>query len=130
MLRVGGRLTYYGEQEGEGTTLDAVDRGVFNTGAEVSTKTSRLWRGASSRFLDATGLRHILEPSVNYVYVPTRRPRPTNCRQFDYELDSFRLIPVHFPEYNSIDSINSQNAIRFGLRNACRPSGGTGSRTW
>jgi lipopolysaccharide assembly outer membrane protein LptD (OstA) len=115
--RVGGRLTYYGEQEGDGTTLEAEDRAVFNTGAEVSTKTSRLWRGAHSRLLEVRGLRHILEPSVNYVYVPNPSAAPDELPQFDYELDSFRLLPIEFPENTSIDSIDSQNAIRFGLRN-------------
>ncbi len=27
------------------------------------------------------------------------------------------LLPVNFPDYNSIDSIDSQNVVRFGLRN-------------
>ena len=37
--------------------------------------------------------------------------------QFDYELPSLRLLPIEYPEYNSIDSIDSQNVLRFGLRN-------------
>lgn len=115
--RVGGRFTYYGEQEGDGTSLEAEDRWVFNTGAEFSTKASRIWPGVSSRLLDVRGIRHIIEPSLNYVYVPDPSVEPARLPQFDYEMDSFRLLPVDFPEYNSIDSINTQNAIRFGLRN-------------
>jgi LPS-assembly protein len=37
--------------------------------------------------------------------------------QFDYELPSLRLLPIDFPDYNSIDSIDSQNVIRLGLHN-------------
>lgn len=115
--RAGGRFTWYGEQEGEGTTLESEDRWVFNTGAEVSTKASRLWRGVENRLLDVRGLRHIIEPSVNYVFVPDPSAEPSRLPQFDYEMNSFRLLPVDYPDYNAIDAINSQNAIRFGLRN-------------
>ncbi len=115
--RAGGRFTWYSEQEGEGTVLDSEHRWVFNTGAEVSTKASRLWQGARSRLLEVDGLRHIVEPSVNYVFVPDPSVEPARLPQFDYELDSFRLLPVDYPEYNAIDAINSQHAIRFGLRN-------------
>ena len=41
--RVGGRFTYYSEASGPGATTDEQYRGVFNTGAEVSFKASRLW---------------------------------------------------------------------------------------
>jgi lipopolysaccharide assembly outer membrane protein LptD (OstA) len=115
--RVGGRYTAYGDQEGVGSTLDATDRWVFNTGAEVSTKASRLWPGACNRTLDVTGLRHIFEPSVNYVYVPSPTQAPPRLPQFDYEFYNFEMLPVDFPDYNSIDSVDSQNVFRLGLRN-------------
>ena len=115
--RVGGRFTYYGEAGGPGATTDEVERRIFNTGAEVSFKASRLWPGVRSDLLALDGLRHIVEPSVNYVYVPTPNAQPPQLPQFDYELPSLRLLPIEFPEYNSIDSIDSQNVLRFGLRN-------------
>jgi hypothetical protein len=62
-------------------------------------------------------VRHIIVPSVNYVYVPTPNVRPTQLPQFDTELPSLRLLPIEFPEYNSIDSIDSENVIRFGVQN-------------
>src|SRR6185503_16006057 len=43
--------------------------------------------------------------------------RPPELPQFDYELPSLRLLPIEYPDYNSIDSIDSQNVLRFGLRN-------------
>jgi LPS-assembly protein len=54
---------------------------------------------------------------MNYVYVPTPNARPPDLPQFDYELPSLRLLPNEFTDYNAIDSIDSQNVIRFGLRN-------------
>jgi lipopolysaccharide assembly outer membrane protein LptD (OstA) len=115
--RAGGRFTYYSKATGPGGTNNEAYRGVFNTGAEVSFKASRLWSGTTNTLLDLDGLRHIVEPSVNYVYVPTPNDRPPDLPQFDYELPSLRLLPIEYPDYNSIDSIDSQNVVRFGLRN-------------
>jgi len=115
--RVGGRFTYYGEADGPGAMTREESRGVFNTGAEVSIKASRLWPDLQSKLLEVQGLRHIVEPSLNYVYVPQPHPSPPRLPQFDYELPSLRLLPIEYPDYNAIDSIDSQNVIRFGLRN-------------
>lgn len=115
--RAGGRFTAYGEQEGSGSTLDAENRWVFNTGAELSAKASRLWPATRNRMLDVNGLRHIVEPSVNYVYVPSPNVHPYQLPQFDYEFYNFEMVPIDFPDYNSIDSIDTQNVFRFGVRN-------------
>ncbi len=115
--RAGGRFTYYSEASGPGAITEEQYREVFNTGAEVSFKASRLWRGAESDLLEINGLRHIVEPSANYVFVPSPSVRPPDLPQFDYELPSLPLLPITFPEYNAIDSIDSQNVIRWGLRN-------------
>jgi hypothetical protein len=37
--------------------------------------------------------------------------------QFDYELESAELLPITFPDYNAVDSIDSQSVMRFGLEN-------------
>ena len=115
--RVGGRLTHYGEVDGFGGPLNEQDRWVVNTGAEASMKASRVWRRARSRSLQIDGLRHIFQPSLNYVYVPEPNRRPQDLPQFDYELQTFRLLPLDYPDYNAIDSIDSQNVIRITLRN-------------
>jgi LPS-assembly protein len=115
--RVGGRLDYYGQSTGPGGTNDDAYRGVFNTGAEVSFKASRTWPGMTNGLLALDGLRHIIEPSVNYVFVPAPHPGPNELPQFDYELPSLKLLPIEYPDYNAIDSVDSQNTLRFGLRN-------------
>lgn len=116
--RVGGRVTYYGDTQGDGwEDLTAKTRGVFNTGAEFSFKASRVWKDAENGFWDVDGLRHIIEPSVNYAFTPSPDPRPLELPQFDSELPSLRLLPLTYPDYNSIDSIDSQNALRLGVRN-------------
>jgi LPS-assembly protein len=115
--RVGGRFTHYGETEGKGADLAERDRGVFNTGAEVSFKASRVWGGARSKFWEVNELRHIIQPSVNYVFVPSPSRAPRELPQFDTEIPSLRLLPIDFPDYNAIDAIDSQNVLRFTLRN-------------
>lgn len=115
--RVGGRLSYYGETTGSGGTNDATSRAVFNTGVEFTFKASQTWAGATNRLLAIDGVRHIIEPSLNYVYVPTPSATPDELPQFDYQLPALRMLPIDFPDYNSLDSIDSQNVIRLGLRN-------------
>jgi LPS-assembly protein len=116
--RVGGRYTYYSTATGPGATTDQVNRWVFDTGVEVTTKASRLWPEAESKFLEVDGLRHIIQPSINYAWVPAPNRYGTNViPQFDYQLPSLRQLPIEFPEYNSIDSIQPENAFRFGLNN-------------
>jgi LPS-assembly protein len=116
--RVGERVTYYSDASGAGATTHDLTRSVFNTGAEASFKASRAWPGIQNKMFEVDGLRHIVEPSLNYVYIPNPNYAGTNqIPQFDYELPSLRLLPIDFPDYNSIDSIDSQNVMRFGIHN-------------
>jgi len=117
--RAGGRLTYYSDESGPaGTNVDTMTlRRIFNTGVDFSFKSSRLWTGATNSLLDLDGLRHIVEPSVTYSYVPSPSTPPAQLPQFDTASPSLLLLPVEFPDYNNIDSIDSENVIRFGLRN-------------
>ena len=115
--RAGGRFTYYDAFAGPGGPDNETYRKVFNTGVDVSFKPSQLWAGATNSWLAVDGLRHIIEPSVNYVYVPDPSATPSQLPQFDSELPSLQILPIEFPDYNNIDSIDSQNVLRFGLRN-------------
>ncbi|MBC8001524.1 MAG: LPS-assembly protein LptD [Opitutaceae bacterium] len=115
--RVGGRFTHYGETDGVGSTETAENRAVFNTGAEVSFKMSRVWAATRNKFFEVEGIRHILEPSVDYVYVPSPSVAPSQLPQFDYEVPTSRLLPIEYPDYNAIDSIDSQNVFRLRLNN-------------
>ncbi len=116
--RVGGRLTYYSSQAfTNGTPNSEVYREVFNTGVGMSFKASQTWAGVTNSFLQVDGLRHIIEPSANYVFVPDPSVPPAQLPPFDAEIPSLMLLPVTFPDYNSIDSIDTMNVVRFGLRN-------------
>jgi hypothetical protein len=115
--RVGGRFTYYSSESGPGGTNSEAYRGVFNTGISTSFKASQLWTGATNSVFQVDGLRHIVEPSMDYVYVPKPSTAPAQLPQFDSALPSLLLLPVNFPDYNNIDSIDSENVVRLGVRN-------------
>jgi len=132
--RVGGRLTYYSSAsylnyQGQALTnrqpANDVYREVFNTGVGTSFKASQLWTDATNSFLQVDGLRHILEPSANYVFVPNPSTPPAQLPQFDGEIPALMLSPVLFPDYISIDSIDTMNVIRFGLRNILQTKRGS-----
>jgi LPS-assembly protein len=118
--RLGGRVTYYHNSWGNLASTNSMfneTRGVLNTGAEASFKASRVWSDAQNKAFDVNGIRHIIEPSLNYVFVPDPNVPPSKLPQFDYEVQSLRLLPIEYPEYNAIDSIDSQNVLRMTLRN-------------
>jgi len=115
--RAGGRFTYYSEADGPGSTSQETNRFVFNTGAEVTTKISRTWAGVRNSLFEMDGARHIIEPSANYVYVPRPSARPGELPQFDHQEPSLNILPIDFPDYNAIDAVDSQNVLRWGLRN-------------
>ena len=115
--RAGGRFTHYGKADGSGSTKDRRERYVFSTGVEVSTKLSKFMPGAQSKLLAVNGLRHIIQPSINYAFIPRPNRVPSELHQFDAEITSPRLLPIELPEYNAIDNIDAQNVLRLGLRN-------------
>jgi LPS-assembly protein len=112
--RIGGRATYYTDVQGTQTRTNEQGRGIFNTGVDISFKASRVFRDAQSDFWDVNELRHIIEPELDYAYIPTAS---SHVPQFDYQLPSLRLLPIDFPDYNSIDSIQRENVLRLMLRN-------------
>jgi len=115
--RVGGRFTYYSAVEGPASPTNAQTRGVLNTGVDFSLKASRVYPAVESSFWDLHELRHILEPDLNYAYVPAPSRAPSQLPQFDTELPGLRLLPMEYPDYNSMDSIGKQNFLRLTLRN-------------
>ena len=124
--RVGGRFTYYSSRSSSFPTNNAETyRGILNTGVRMSFKVSRLWANATNSFFQVNGLRHILEPSADYVFVPRPSTPFEQLPQFDSEMPALQLSPVSYPDYNSIDSVDSQNVVRFGLRNALQTKRGS-----
>ncbi len=92
-------------------------RTVVNAGVEASFKISRTWEQAQNRMLGLDGLRHIVQPFVNYSYVTGNNFSPAEILQFDRYIPSTRLRPIDFPQFTSIDSLDNWSIMRLGLRN-------------
>lgn len=141
--RVGFRGTYYGETRDLGKTMFTPStnplipdfllpdptlampiaaggdkfRTVFNTGVEASFKMSREWEDVQDRTLGLDGLRHVIQPFTNFSYVRSNGVDPTAILQFDRFEPSTQLRPIDFPQFTSIDSIDSWTIWRVGVRN-------------
>ena len=115
--RGGVRYTHYGEPAGLDDITAPGNRWVFNTGGEITWKASAMWKEVSNRALDVNGLRHVIQPSVNYTFIPTPNLKPRQVPQFDYRVPSFELRPIEFPDDNSIDTLGYRNVIRLSLFN-------------
>lgn len=120
------RGTWYSVAPDTAPKSNEVGRVVYDAGVETSFKLSRTWDDIQSTRWHIDGLRHIIEPFSNYQWVPTPNVRPGDLFQFDTlrtvtfiggdSLSVTRYAPLDFPAYNSIDSIDAENILRFGIR--------------
>ena len=92
-------------------------RTVFNGGVEGSFKVTRTWDGAQSNALGLDGLKHVIQPFVNFSWVSTSANNPASILQFDRYQPSTQLRPIDFPQFTTIDSIDNWTILRLGVRN-------------
>jgi LPS-assembly protein len=95
----------------------SVFRPVGNLGLEVSTKLSKTFERVQSRWLGLDGLRHVIQPYTNYSLVGNFGPSPEDILQFDRVVPSTQLLPIDFPQFTAIDTIDTWNILRLGVRN-------------
>lgn len=93
-------------------------RPVVNFGLEVSTKISRAYEKVQSRWLGLDGLRHVVQPYLNYSLVYNFGPSPQEILQFDRVVPSTQLLPLDFPQFTAVDTIDTWNIMRMGMRNS------------
>jgi LPS-assembly protein len=124
--RAGVRATYYSRAPEDAPVTQDVTRVVYDLGMETSFKLSRSWDEVHSDWLRIDGLRHILQPFADYQWVPRPNKTPDELFQFDSTRDVMlrggdtlsltRYSPLEFPSYNTIDTIDAEHTVRFGLR--------------
>ena len=112
----GARYTYYNRHALDTGNTDEINRAAFDTGIGFGFKSSALWTDTKNSFFEVDGLRHIIEPTVNYEFV-TRPSSVGGIPQMDGEMGALLISPINFPDYTSIDAIDTMNIVRFGLRN-------------
>lgn len=127
--RIGGRFTYYSDDNqtigdtanNNGLSNDTITnskaRLAGDVGLEGDFKISRTWLNASDPNLGIDGIRHVIEPFFDSEFAPSPTVTPNNIRGFDDRLYSTQLQPLDWTEYNSIDSIDREAVLRFGLWN-------------
>jgi lipopolysaccharide assembly outer membrane protein LptD (OstA) len=74
-------------------------RFAFEVGFEANTKIYQAWQDVRNAYFQLDGLRHVMEPYVNYTYIP----EPTVDRDNLYFFDD-------------VDRITQQNFARIGMR--------------
>jgi LPS-assembly protein len=90
---------------------------ALNAGAEASFKLSRAYEGVQVRWIGLDGLRHVIQPYLNFSWVSTPTLNPRDILPMDRFIASTRLPAIDFPEFTSIDSINHWTVLRLGMRN-------------
>jgi LPS-assembly protein len=127
--RIGGRVTYYSDdnqnlddfsvtQNGQTQKLTSAKwRLAGDVGLSGSFKLSRTWLNVKLPNLGIDGIRHQIEPFFDSSFAPTPTATPNQIRGFDDRLYSTQLQPLDWTEYNSIDSIDRQAVVRFGVTN-------------
>jgi LPS-assembly protein len=127
--RIGGRFTYYSDDNqnindttnNDGLSSDKITnpkaRLAGNVGLEGDFKISRTWTDVSAPNFGINGIRHEIEPFFDAEYAPSPTVSPNDIRGFDDRLYSTQLQPLDWTENNSIDSIDREAVVRFGVWN-------------
>lgn len=113
--RIGGGLTFYDDIQGGNATGGNDTKPIFHAGFDFSVKFSKVWEDVQSRALGINGIRHIVQPYINYSYV--NADEIENLRAIDRLAPSTRPRPLDLPQFTAIDDIRSWNIARVGVRN-------------
>ncbi len=127
--RIGGRFTYYSDDNQDtndtvnnnGQTNDKITnsqaRFAGNVGLAGDFKISRTWEDVKDSNLGIDGVRHVIEPFFDSDYAPSPTVTPNQIRGFDDALYNTQLQPLDQTQLNSIDSIDREAVVRFGVWN-------------
>jgi len=114
--RIGGGGAFYDSVSGGGPDYDGSDtRGIFHAGFDLSAKFSRTWEDVHNRTIGLDGLRHIVQPYINYSYLNAddMQGLPT----IDRLTPSTRPRPIDVPLFTATDDLRTWNVARVGVRN-------------
>ncbi len=114
------------ELQSGGATL----RPVFNAGLEASFKLSKKYEAIQSRMLGLDGVLHTNQPYVNFSYVENLGDSRDQILQFDRVVPSTEPLPLDFPQFVAIDSIDDWSIVRLGSRNRFTTRRGDSNWEW
>jgi LPS-assembly protein len=113
--RLGGGVTYYNDVEGGTSDVGNDTRPIFAAGFDLSAKFSKTWEDVQNRRIGLDGLRHIIQPYLNYSYVEADTIEGLGT--IDRLTPSTRPRPIDVPFFTAIDDLKSWNIARIGVRN-------------
>ena len=102
---------------------------MFNAGVEASFKLTREWDKTQSRSWGLDGLRHVIQPFMNFSFVRTSTPA-TDILQFDRLNASTELPSLDFPQFTTLDTITNWSICRLGVRNRWETRRDEGTLEW
>jgi lipopolysaccharide export system protein LptA len=113
--RIGFGFTHYEGIDGRLTTLNSQTRGIFHAGLDVSTKFTRSWPDYYSEALGLDGLRHVVQPYINYSFLDSNQP--ANFPSIDRLSPTTRPRSIDPAFFTAVDDMRSWNITRLGVRN-------------
>lgn len=117
--RIGGRATFY-DRSPSAAGEPSLMRVAGTTGFETGFKASRTWSQVKDKQWEIDGLRHVVEPNLIYGFTVRPNHRPRDLYPFDVDRASYGinkdLVPITWPQYTGIDSIDRRNVLRPGIR--------------
>ncbi|HEY8899484.1 MAG TPA: hypothetical protein VIM61_03675 [Chthoniobacterales bacterium] len=105
-------------------------RPVVNFGFEGSFKLSKKYENIQSRLLGLDGVLHTMQPYFNYSYVYNAGKSRDDILQFDRVVPATEPLPLDFPQFVAIDSIDDWSILRLGVRNRLTTRRGDDNYEW
>jgi lipopolysaccharide assembly outer membrane protein LptD (OstA) len=105
-------------------------RPIFNVGFEGSFKLSKKYEAIQSRILGLDGVLHTMQPYFDYSYVYNAGKSRDQILQFDRVVPATQPLPIDFPQFVAIDSIDDWSIMRLGVRNRLTTRRGDDNYEW
>jgi len=112
--RLGAGVQFYDDISGSPTVSGSQSRGIFHAGLDMSAKFSKVWSNVHSETWGLDGLRHVVQPYVNYSYL--NADPIEGLPAIDRLTATTRPRPIDVPLFTAIDDLSSWDIARVGVR--------------
>ncbi len=113
--RLGFGLTSYHSIDGSVSGLRDFTRGIFHAGLEASFKVTRTWSDLRSEKWGLDGLRHVIQPYINYSYLDAQMD--SALPGIDRFAATTRPRSIDPSLFTAVDALRSWNVARVGVHN-------------
>lgn len=113
--RVGAGITQYEGIDNSPTGLENFTKPILHAGLDVSFKLTKSWSDLQKPSLGLDGLRHVLQPYINYSYLDTKLAN--GLPLVDYFSPTTRPRTIDVPLFSAVDDLRPWNITRLGMRN-------------